>query len=148
MQGTYVKTRCYFVVAMFAAHEFPTTLKIQNFDSAESFSKPFEKNSQKQIFQFLVENAIFSTMRTPQIRQHHVRSPKSRFWSKMPKLRRRLTRPERGLAGRSARFWKALDAQNRNFFGFGSIGPLPGELGPGEWGQILGAGEKRHFWSV
>ena len=35
---------------------------------------------------------------------------KSHFWRKMPKLRERQTRPEIGLAGRSARFWRGLDS--------------------------------------
>ena len=65
----------------------------------------------------------------------------------MPKLRKRVARTEMGLAGRSARIWKALDAQNRFFVGFGSIGPLPGELQPGEWGQVLEFGGKCQFWA-
>ena len=64
-------------------------------------------------------------------------SQKSRFLRKVPKLQDRVIPPLMGLAGRSARFWKGLGAQNRNLFGFGSKSPFPAELHLGECGQFF-----------
>ena len=83
---------------------------IKKIDPRISFPKMRRKKVTNAFPRFLTPKSIFSRLGPIASEKCHFRSSRHRFWSKMPKLQTHAARPETGLAGRLARFWKGLDA--------------------------------------